>query len=476
MNIDFGESHAYLGCFLGNPIGRPFFCGAGLTRCSVMPDGEVLGCQQVYDRSLSEGNIRNKPFPQIWKEGFSRFRKRDFPVICRGCAHLSGCQAGCWAEMEKQGVCLKSVWRRKSKPKMRFREPANKTLYRLASLVKRILLLHRSFCLHFVQVEDPASGMHLAYIGEGESLGYLRKTYLGQSNEAEITTIPLWHLKKKIRQLVSKEALIFVEINRMLTTLIPGGGWLTFPWIRQSVSLKSDDYEERRHKIEGSFGRKVRKFNYRFQISREKESVVRFYHELYLPYITARFGDEAHLRSLSELQAVLRSGFLLQVFSEDLWVSGAMCRVKKGNLSVIAFGHLPAPQYEFQQGALGAAYYFISKWAEGISPSKSISCEAGLMQRTVSMNSKRRWGARSEIDSWPHTALWIFRLKGSKIPQSIKSLLIWTGNGFIDPSVISNCIGPGHLHFTDVTKPEKHGNRKVVMSLSERSIENGIGK
>ena len=114
MNIDFSESHAYLGCFLGNPIGRPFFCGAGLTRCSIMPDGEVLGCQQVYDRSLSEGNIRNKPFPQIWKEGFSRFRRRDFPVICRGCAHLSGCQAGCWAEMEKQGVCLKSVWEEKT--------------------------------------------------------------------------------------------------------------------------------------------------------------------------------------------------------------------------------------------------------------------------------------------------------------------------------------------------------------------------
>ena len=79
MNIDFNESNAYLGCFLGNLIGRPLFCGAGLTRCSIMPDGEVLGCQQVYDRSFSEGNIRNKPFPQIWKEGFSRFRKKRFP-------------------------------------------------------------------------------------------------------------------------------------------------------------------------------------------------------------------------------------------------------------------------------------------------------------------------------------------------------------------------------------------------------------
>lgn len=110
MKIEFGESHAYLGCFEGHPVGKPFFCGAGLTRCSIMPDGEVMGCHQGYDISLSEGNIRDKPFSQIWKEGFARFRRYEFPVLCRSCAHLSQCQGGCWAEMEKQGSCLKSVW------------------------------------------------------------------------------------------------------------------------------------------------------------------------------------------------------------------------------------------------------------------------------------------------------------------------------------------------------------------------------
>jgi radical SAM protein with 4Fe4S-binding SPASM domain len=110
LKIDFGESHTYLGCFDGGLAGKPFFCGAGLTRCSIMPDGEVMGCHQVYDICLSEGNIRDKPFSQIWNEGFTRFRRVNFPVLCRNCAHLSQCQGGCWAEMTKQGTCLKSVW------------------------------------------------------------------------------------------------------------------------------------------------------------------------------------------------------------------------------------------------------------------------------------------------------------------------------------------------------------------------------
>jgi radical SAM protein with 4Fe4S-binding SPASM domain len=110
MKIEICESHAYLACFGGKSLGKPFFCGAGLTRCSVMPDGEVMGCHQVYDISLSEGNIRDKPFSKIWKEGFTRFRINAFPLPCQTCEHLNQCQGGCWAEMIKQGSCLKSVW------------------------------------------------------------------------------------------------------------------------------------------------------------------------------------------------------------------------------------------------------------------------------------------------------------------------------------------------------------------------------
>jgi len=110
MKIEFCESHAYLACFDGRSLGKPFFCGAGLTRCSVMPDGEVMGCHQAYDISFSEGNIREKRFSQIWKEGFTRFRRDKYPLPCQTCAYLDQCQGGCWAEMEKQGSCLKSVW------------------------------------------------------------------------------------------------------------------------------------------------------------------------------------------------------------------------------------------------------------------------------------------------------------------------------------------------------------------------------
>ena len=111
LTIDLAEACSYIGFFHKRPVGRPFFCGAGLTRCSIMPDGEVLGCHNVYDHSFSEGNIRDKAFSRIWKQNFTRFREnRRLPEVCQGCLYLRQCQGGCWAEMELHNACLKAVW------------------------------------------------------------------------------------------------------------------------------------------------------------------------------------------------------------------------------------------------------------------------------------------------------------------------------------------------------------------------------
>lgn len=110
LDVDLGESHTYLGCLAGSVVGKPFFCGAGLTRCSVMPDGSVLGCHQAYDTALAEGNVRDRPLSVLWREEFRRFRTTDVPEACRSCDHLGACQGGCWAEWATNGCCARDLW------------------------------------------------------------------------------------------------------------------------------------------------------------------------------------------------------------------------------------------------------------------------------------------------------------------------------------------------------------------------------
>jgi radical SAM protein with 4Fe4S-binding SPASM domain len=125
FDVDLGEAHTYLGCFDGLPPGNPFFCGAGLTRCSIMPEGSVLACQQVYDLRKAEGNIREQPFSKIWREGFREIRRRRPPEHCMGCAHLSSCQGGCWAERELYGDCLKPLWDSAGEPSPAHPDPSD---------------------------------------------------------------------------------------------------------------------------------------------------------------------------------------------------------------------------------------------------------------------------------------------------------------------------------------------------------------
>ena len=110
MNIELTCDAGYLGCYGSELRSYPFFCEAGLSHCAVMPDGEVLGCQIAYDNSFSEGNIRTRPFREIWQNGFSRFRTPRIETACRSCRYREACRGGCWGMRLGNKHCLKKVW------------------------------------------------------------------------------------------------------------------------------------------------------------------------------------------------------------------------------------------------------------------------------------------------------------------------------------------------------------------------------
>jgi len=111
FDIELSDEAGYLGCQSLKLRSRPFFCGAGLTKCYIMPDGEVLGCSIFYDNEFSEGNIRNKSFKEIWQTGFSRFRNPQCAdEKCMSCKHIKSCQGGCWGMRSGNKHCYKDIW------------------------------------------------------------------------------------------------------------------------------------------------------------------------------------------------------------------------------------------------------------------------------------------------------------------------------------------------------------------------------
>lgn len=99
----------YLKNFCGDVTSEPFFCRAGIETCAINPDGEVMPCNIVSDSAFSQGNVREKPFGEIWKDGFREIRNPELPDRCSRCEFLPACRGGCWSyRVLKDRYCFKS--------------------------------------------------------------------------------------------------------------------------------------------------------------------------------------------------------------------------------------------------------------------------------------------------------------------------------------------------------------------------------
>lgn len=86
----------YLKNYHEDVTSEPFFCRAGIETCSINPDGEVVPCNIVSDNRFSQGNVREKKFKTIWKEGFKEIRDTELPDDCNRCEFFLACRGGCW--------------------------------------------------------------------------------------------------------------------------------------------------------------------------------------------------------------------------------------------------------------------------------------------------------------------------------------------------------------------------------------------
>jgi radical SAM protein with 4Fe4S-binding SPASM domain len=96
------------------------YCASGILIGSILHDGKVTGCPSV-SRQFIEGNIKETPFVDIWKSGFSRYRQdreETFSHKCAGCEHWVLCEGGGFHLLDQQNAsdslcCLEKIGARR---------------------------------------------------------------------------------------------------------------------------------------------------------------------------------------------------------------------------------------------------------------------------------------------------------------------------------------------------------------------------
>jgi hypothetical protein len=304
-----------------------------------------------------------------------------------------------------------------------------------ASILKRLILLPRS--LKIVQVnlgcndKGGADSASAVYLGEGETLPFFREILqYGAATEKRFVLAPA-RLRRLIREAMDNGQTVVVELDRLLGFLLPSGGNISYPWVRQKVFLAGSDYRERKKKIEGTFGRKVRKGHYECELSNDRSEMRRFYEIYYLPHLERRFGKSFRARPFAELSRAVRAGFLLKVMHNGKWVAGAVCRAGRARLTALAFGMNWEKENEWESGALSAAYYHIFQWAEQNSIKEVDLLRSRPLTKDGVFVHKSRWGAIPTVDPWPHTQISFFVPPEVEIPPAIRSFLVQKGREFV---------------------------------------------
>lgn len=110
MNVQIGENLPFLAEYEEKIRKAPLVCPIGFTACCVGVDGNVRGCPEMPDtEEFREGSILKRPFSEIWKDGFRKYRERQATKKdkeCLVCKSKENCFGGCWVMREGNVHCI----------------------------------------------------------------------------------------------------------------------------------------------------------------------------------------------------------------------------------------------------------------------------------------------------------------------------------------------------------------------------------
>lgn len=254
------------------------------------------------------------------------------------------------------------------------------------------------FVLSCIEETTPKNRREVLYITPYKITPYfVARIYKKPPVISIIKHLYIWQIPKFISQAFPNFNILLLEFHKFLTRFIRINDALLIPvFIRQILDLnkpKDVIVGKFRRNTKSTDLRKIRKFNYTYEVLTDLDSLTFFYERMHVPYIRSRFGDMAFINSFNEHKKMFKSGELIFVKYNNKIISGVLCENRNKKYFWRRVGVLDGDISYIKKGALSATSYFAILRAKEL---KAEILDFGLSRPFLSdgvLRHKRKWGA-----------------------------------------------------------------------------------
>lgn len=253
--------------------------------------------------------------------------------------------------------------------------------------------------------------MRLLYFGSGNHLAYvLGLVYREHQVEEEHTGVRVWNARRRVEIHGRDVDLVVADLPWPWHRRLRGSGFIEVPaWVNQRMPLPAqwrDVSAQLRSSARGEDMRSIRKHRLEYHLVYDEAAVRRFYHEMYVPHLTRRFGDAAYIEPEWKIRYCVENGTLMEIRRDGKLVAGQVLWGNRGSMHFLWSGTIGEEFGNQSRGVFPALYYFgiLHAFENGYGEVDYCGSRPVLADGIVQV--KRRWGGRI-YDGWSRDTLFI---------------------------------------------------------------------
>lgn len=257
----------------------------------------------------------------------------------------------------------------------------------------------RAAVMHRYVGTEKGSGapLRILYFGGGENLAYvLGLIYEQHRVEEERQGLSVWQARRWLRAARGQADLFVADLPWPYHRLLRGVGGLEAPaWVDQRLRLPQrwdDVFAQLRGSAKSVDLRKIRRHGLTYRVVRDDSAIRRFYHEMYVPHISQRFGGAAFVEPEWKIEYCIQRGALMQVLAGDEPIAAQVMYPQGNRLQFLWAGTHGVAAGQHPKAAFPALYYFgvVYAFENGYDDADYCGSRPSLADGVLQL--KRRWG------------------------------------------------------------------------------------